>query len=61
MKQQGTVSRSGMTKYSVHGNLGLDLFPFLNLTSVFNANQNTYDNGIIGTDTGNQVMLLLVF
>ena len=54
LKQQGTVSRSGMTKYSVHGNLGLDLFPFLNLTSVFNANQNTYDNGIIGTDTGNQ-------
>lgn len=54
LDQEGTVSKSGMTKYTFHGNIGIDLFTFLNLTSAFNTNQSTYSNSIVGTDTGNQ-------
>ena len=45
---------SGMTKYTFRGNIGVDLFPFLNFTSAFNANQKTYSNCMVGTDTGNR-------
>lgn len=54
LDQEGTVLNSGMTKYTFRGNIGVDLFPFLNFTSAFNANQNTYSNCMVGTDTGNR-------
>lgn len=52
--QKGTVSNSGMTKYTFRGNLGVQLFPFLKLSSAFNANQNHYTNGMVGDDVGNR-------
>lgn len=54
LDQEGTVLNSGMTKYTFRGNIGVELFPFLNLTSAFNANQNIYSNCMVGTDTGNR-------
>lgn len=52
--QKGTVSNSGMTKYTFRGNLGVQLFPFLKLSSAFNANQNHYTNGMVGDDVDNR-------
>lgn len=54
LDQDGTVSKSSMTKYTFRGNLTLELFPFLNLSSSFSANQNIYNNSMVGTDTGNR-------
>ena len=54
LDQEGTVSQSGMTKYTFRGNLTLELFPCLNLNSAFSAHQNIYNNCMVGTDTGNR-------
>ncbi|MGL4292026.1 MAG: SusC/RagA family TonB-linked outer membrane protein [Bacteroidales bacterium] len=53
-EQEGNVTNSGMDKFAFRGNVGVNLFPFLKLTSVFNANRNNYKNSMVGTDIGNK-------
>jgi TonB-linked SusC/RagA family outer membrane protein len=46
--QDGTVSNSGMKRYSLRSNTSYQIFPFLKLSSIVNVNRNSYDNSTVG-------------
>lgn len=53
-KYDGSVSNSGMERFSLRTNISSQLLPFLKLTAILNINQNKYLNSSVGADTGNQ-------
>ena len=42
--QTGTVINSGMKRYTLRSNLSAQIFPFMNVTSIINVNNNNYIN-----------------
>ena len=53
-KEDGIIRNAGMERYSLRTNVTGQLFPFLKLATIVNLNKNTYDNALVGGDTGNQ-------
>lgn len=51
--QAGTVKNSGMKRYVVRTKVDVDIFPFLQLQSTLNYNNNTYQNSTVGGETDN--------
>lgn len=46
--QEGTVSNSGMERYALRSNVGLQLNSFIKLNSTVNINRNNYKNSSVG-------------
>ena len=51
-KENGTVSKSSMERYSLRSNFIYDFNSFMKLTSVMNVNRNNYDNSSVGGTVG---------
>lgn len=46
--QEGSVSNSGLERYTLRSNVTAELFPFLKLTSITNINRNSFRNSSVG-------------
>ncbi|HUX58737.1 MAG TPA: SusC/RagA family TonB-linked outer membrane protein [Bacteroidales bacterium] len=51
-KQIGSVSNSSLERYSIRSNVVMQVQPFLKITSIINANRNTYNNSAVGGTSG---------